>query len=243
MLAGRTLCRFKFDTYLTMNALYLYPRASLYATFEYTVLASSNNNSFRNVQECPPACRMTYMTCFSCFCSIESSTLYVPSYRLARAHTQAKQLLDEVARFRAGHEQARGLPSGSIPLIVAGDFNATPRSSVGYEPLCYRQVTAHPLALRSALPTGEDFFTTWKIRPANKPPVGGSEMVVAGGTRESKHCIDYMWVTSRVRPTSGSTLPSAEELGPTRAPSFVYPSDHFAIAADLRLPPVILPPV
>ncbi|CBJ28400.1 conserved unknown protein [Ectocarpus siliculosus] len=63
---------------------------------------------------------------------------------------QAKQLLDEVARFRAGQEKARGLPAGSVPVIIAGDFNATPHASGGYEPLCYRQVTAHPLALRSA---------------------------------------------------------------------------------------------
>ncbi|CAN0178918.1 unnamed protein product [Scytosiphon promiscuus] len=141
---------------------------------------------------------------------------------------QAKQLLDEVSRFRAGHELARGLPSGSIPLIVAGDFNATPHESEGYEPLCYRQVTAHPLALRSALPVSEGFFTTWKIRPARPP-------AAKGATRESKHCIDYVWVSGGVRPERRSTLPSSEELGPARAPSFVYPSDHFAIAVDLRL--------
>ncbi|CAN0490033.1 unnamed protein product [Hapterophycus canaliculatus] len=142
---------------------------------------------------------------------------------------QAKQLLDEVARFRAGHEQARGLPPGSIPLVIAGDFNATPHASGGYEPLCYRQVVAHPLALRSALPVGDGFFTTWKIRPA-KPPAA------EGATRESKHSIDYVWVSDGVQPARISTLPSPEELGPSRAPSFVYPSDHFAIAVDLRLP-------
>ncbi|CAN0526519.1 unnamed protein product, partial [Scytosiphon promiscuus] len=52
---------------------------------------------------------------------------------------------------------------------------------------------------------------------------------------ESKHCIDYVWVSGGVRPERRSTLPSSEELGPARAPSFVYPSDHFAIAVDLRL--------
>eukprot|EP00752_Nemacystus_decipiens_P013469 g11929.t3 len=166
------------------------------------------------------------------------STTHLKAVKNAHGETirarQAKQLLDEVARFRAGHEQARGLPAGSIPLVIAGDFNATPRSSGGYEPLCYRQVTAHPLALQSALPTDEGFFTTWKIRPANKPQGEGSG--VEGATRESKHCIDYMWVSGGVRPMSGSSLPSPDELGPTKAPSFVYPSDHFAIAVDLRLP-------
>ncbi|CAM9467327.1 unnamed protein product [Ectocarpus sp. 12 AP-2014] len=138
---------------------------------------------------------------------------------------QAKQLLDEVARFRAGQEKARGLPAGSVPVIIAGDFNATPHASGGYEPLCYRQVTAHPLALRSALPLGDDLFTTWKVRAA-----GG------GGVKESRHCIDYVWLSEGVTTVGGSTLPSAEELGPEKAPSFAYPSDHFAMAIDLRLP-------
>ncbi|CAN0176989.1 unnamed protein product [Ectocarpus fasciculatus] len=138
---------------------------------------------------------------------------------------QAKQLLDEVARFRAGQEQARGLPAGSIPVVIAGDFNATPHASGGYEPLCYGEVTAHPLALRSALPLGDDFFTTWKVRGAE-----------GGGVKESRHCIDYVWLSGGVSPVGGSTLPSAEGLGPERAPSFAYPSDHFAMAVDLRLP-------
>ncbi|CAB1097311.1 unnamed protein product [Ectocarpus sp. CCAP 1310/34] len=138
---------------------------------------------------------------------------------------QAKQLLDEVARFRAGQEKARGLPAGSVPVIIAGDFNATPHASGGYEPLCYGQITSHPLALRSALPLGDDLFTTWKVRAA-----GG------GGVKESRHCIDYVWLSEGLRPVEGSTLPSAEGLGLERAPSFAYPSDHFAIAVDLRLP-------
>lgn len=192
---------------------------------------SANNTRFATLGECHHRPPLAHLLDYNNPLLVLN---FLPSLPRLHAHTQAKQLLDEVARFRAGHEQARGLPSGSIPLIVAGDFNATPRSSGGYEPLCYRQVTAHPLALRSALPTGEDSFTTWKIRPANKPPAGGSE--VAGATRESKHCIDYMWVSGGLQPKSGSTLPSAEELGPTRAPSFVYPSDHFAIAVDLHLP-------
>ena len=185
---------------------------------------------------------------------------------------QAQQLLDEVTRFREGHERGRGLPPGSIPLIVAGDFNAAPHRSKagsgGYEPMCFRQVTSHPLALQSAFPL-EGAFTTWKIRPGPKPAAaavvedaaggggsaegdgvtgaeggGGREVGGGGGggekamvgTKETKHCIDYMWVSEGVQPTRHSLMPTEEQLGPLRAPSFVYPSDHFAVAVDLVLP-------
>lgn len=154
-------------------------------------------------------------------------------------------MLDEVARFRAGHERGRGLPIESIPLVIAGDFNATPYESItggrdgngGYEPLCYRQLKSHPLALQSAFPI-ENMFTTWKIRPATTASSSGGEGVKggSGSTRETKHCIDYVWTSRGVRPMQRSTLPTAEGLGPLRAPSFVYPSDHFALAVDLLLP-------
>lgn len=168
---------------------------------------------------------------------------------------QAQQLLDEVSRFRAGHEDGRGLSRDSIPLVITGDFNATPHSSPDkdgdgvYQPMCYRQVMSHPLALRSAFHVQET-FTTWKIRPLRSGTAHGCNGAVgypsaaAGGdstggdreTKESKHCIDYVFISSTVQLERRSTLPSGEELGPRRAPSFVYPSDHFAMAVNLRLP-------
>ncbi|CAN0451879.1 unnamed protein product, partial [Laminaria digitata] len=54
--------------------------------------------------------------------------------------------------------------------------------------------------------------------------------------KETKHCIDYVWVSGGVRPRRYSMMPTEEALGPLRAPSFVYPSDHFAVAVDLVLP-------
>ncbi|CAN0559161.1 unnamed protein product, partial [Laminaria digitata] len=128
------------------------------------------------------------------------------------------QLLDEVTRFREGHERARSLPSGSISLVIAGDFNAAPHRSKpgsgGYEPLCFRQVTAHPLALVSAFPL-EGYVSTWKIRPGPPRP--------AAAAAATKHCIDYVWVSGGVRPRRYSMMPTEEALGPLRAPSFVYP--------------------
>lgn len=159
-----------------------------------------------------------------------------------------------MSRFRAGHEKGRGLSGGSIPLVIVGDFNATPHSSPDkdgdgiYQPLCYQQVMSHPLALRSAFDVKET-FTTWKIRPLRSGTdrgcigTGGLPSVTAGGdstdgdrkTKESKHCIDYVFISGTVHVERRSTLPSGEELGPRRAPSFVYPSDHFAMAVKLRL--------
>ena len=63
---------------------------------------------------------------------------------------------------------------------------------------------------------------------------GGRKGIV--GTKETKHCIDYVWVSGGVRPSRHSMMPTEEALGPLRAPSFVYPSDHFAVAVDLVLP-------
>lgn len=171
---------------------------------------------------------------------------------------QASQLLAEVDRFRVGHEAGRGLPPGSIPLVVAGDFNATPHMSKsgggdgsGYEPLCFQRIMNHPLRLRSAFPL-EGMFTTWKVRPlaaAAAPPAADlaaatdtpaqqakGSAAEGGRTKETKHCIDYVWVSEGVQTVRRSTFPRGEELGPLRAPSFVYPSDHFALAAELRLP-------
>lgn len=166
------------------------------------------------------------------------------SQRASRA-TQATQLLAEVERFRQGHEEGRGLSANSIPLVVAGDFNASPCGSQttvpedqgGYDPLCYQLVISHPLALRSAFPV-EDTFTTWKIRA--KAP-GEQRLGISAreqpSTKEVRHCIDYVWVSDDVMVEGRSSLPGSEELGPSRIPSLAYPSDHLALAVELLVRP------
>ncbi|CAM9698954.1 unnamed protein product [Discosporangium mesarthrocarpum] len=150
---------------------------------------------------------------------------------------KTEQLLEEVERFRALHSSSRHLQLEDVPVIVTGDFNATPHPSDGptgtYEPLCYRTVLQHPLRLRSMFDV-DHTFTTWKIRPlgGSAGRSGGEE----GVTREVKHCIDYVWASDGVDTVRWSSMPTAEALGPARAPSYVYPSDHFSLAVELRLP-------
>ena len=108
----------------------------------------------------------------------------------------------------------------SIPLIVCGDFNADPK-----EPVIEAFVSS-PLNLDSAYkrlsPSNEEApFTTWKIRGGPNGPV------------EVSKTIDYMWYTpSTVSVRSLRSIPSGDELGVDRLPSFSYPSDHLSLAAD-----------
>ncbi|CAM9306325.1 unnamed protein product [Choristocarpus tenellus] len=144
---------------------------------------------------------------------------------------QVKQLLDEVQRFRSLHTSSRGLNAQDVPVVVTGDFNAIPHTFLGpskYKPQCFNTILQHPLKLRSAFDV-DSVFTTWKIRPKSE----------AVDTIESKHCIDYIWVSEGVEVAQESTMPTGEALGPPRAPSYVYPSDHFALAVKLQLPQLL----
>jgi hypothetical protein len=96
---------------------------------------------------------------------------------------EALQFLDSVTKV------CEALTNNGRPpaVILTGDFNSSPLSSK-YEPLAYRSIKEHPLALRSVLnddvgSTGSDseVYTTWKARKK-----GGEESVV-------KQCIDYIF--------------------------------------------------
>lgn len=123
------------------------------------------------------------------------------------------------------------------PVLLAGDFNAEPSEPV------YRTVLQHP-ALRlasayskashrgeegdgvahgdpvAASAQGEPPYTTWKIREEG----------------EQCHTIDYIFYSRSAFSVSAlMDFPSGEALGPGRAPSYQYPSDHFSLCAELRL--------
>jgi len=142
--------------------------------------------------------------------------------------------------------------SGRPPaVILTGDLNASPTScSTGYGALAYETVKAHPFGYRSVLNDdkpvassrsvlggksplsneGKGVWTTWKAR--NKQ---GRESVV-------KHCIDYiLYVPPATGRSTGVVAQSVldiysdEYIGADLLPSALYPSDHLAIAADLRV--------
>lgn len=139
---------------------------------------------------------------------------------------QARQLLASATALLAGRTDT--------PVILAGDFNETPRGPA------YATVLADPLRLCSAynaLPTpppgsssaaalsayarGEPAFTTWKFRGAS--------------AAEKKETIDYVWFgppTARLARLATLALPGEAEVGPAALPSAAWPSDHLALGVD-----------
>lgn len=102
--------------------------------------------------------------------------------------------------------------------MVCGDFNAEPSEEV------YRRFMTSPLGLDSAYKclsedgTTEPPYTSWKIRPSG----------------ESCSTLDYIWYTERAfRVDAVLRIPSEEQIGPDRLPSYHYPSDHLSLVCDL----------
>lgn len=119
-----------------------------------------------------------------------------------------------IQKHRNGHA---GAPPCSVPLLICGDFNAVPTEEV------YRRFSGSPLRLDSAykkLSEGgltEPEYTTWKIRPSG----------------ECCTTLDYIWYSQdTLRVDAVLDLPTEEQIGPSRLPSFSYPSDHLSLVCD-----------
>lgn len=104
-----------------------------------------------------------------------------------------------------------------IPLLVCGDFNAVPSEEV------YRRFITSPLGLDSAYKKlsvdglNEPEYTTWKIRP----------------TGECCSTLDYIWYSKdTLRVDAVLDMPTDEQIGPNRLPSYRYPSDHLSLVCD-----------
>ncbi|KAK3876474.1 hypothetical protein Pcinc_018739 [Petrolisthes cinctipes] len=106
------------------------------------------------------------------------------------------------------------------PVIVCGDFNAEPSEPV------YTTMTEASTGLHSAysfLNDGrEPTYSTWKVR----------------GEVDCCQNLDYIFYTpDKLTVEGGFDVPSEEDLGPNRAPSLSYPSDHFALICDFTFKP------
>ncbi|KAJ8919962.1 hypothetical protein NQ315_006491 [Exocentrus adspersus] len=114
---------------------------------------------------------------------------------------------------------------GRMPLVLCGDFNAEPS-----EPI-YNTITCDsPLGLASAYAScdtnskssaeNEPPYTTWKIRDEG----------------EICHTIDYIFYSKNsLEVDAVLELPTGEEIGEHRVPSFSYPSDHFSLVCDFKI--------
>lgn len=116
--------------------------------------------------------------------------------------------------------QKHSAESPHVPLLVCGDFNATPNEEV------YRRFATSALGLDSAYKmlsrdcVAEPDYTTWKIRPSG----------------ECCTTLDYIWYSrDSLRVDAVLELPTEEQIGLNRLPSFSYPSDHLSLVCDFSL--------
>lgn len=108
--------------------------------------------------------------------------------------------------------------SSITPLVVCGDFNAEPSEDV------YKRFSSSTLGLNSAYTLlssdrqTEPAYTTWKIRPSG----------------ESCSTLDYIWYTHDALSVDCLLdIPTEEQIGPDRLPSYHYPSDHLSLLCDI----------
>ncbi|XP_061643098.1 nocturnin-like isoform X2 [Phyllopteryx taeniolatus] len=134
--------------------------------------------------------------------------------RSAQGADLLQSLQSLTAKNRGSHVQS----GGTNPLVVCGDLNAEPSEDV------YRRFRSSPLGLDSAyklLSTDgqtEPPYTTWKIRSSG----------------ESCSTLDYIWYTRNVLSVDCLLdIPTEEQIGPDRLPSFHYPSDHLSLLCDI----------
>ncbi|XP_070819603.1 nocturnin isoform X2 [Chaetodon trifascialis] len=119
---------------------------------------------------------------------------------------------------RGGSSSQSKVAPDNVPLIVCGDFNAEPSEDV------YRRFSSSPLGLNSAYKLlssdgqTEPAYTTWKIRPSG----------------ESCSTLDYIWYTHDALSVECLLdIPTEEQIGPDRLPSYHYPSDHLSLLCDI----------
>ncbi|KNC49077.1 nocturnin [Thecamonas trahens ATCC 50062] len=115
--------------------------------------------------------------------------------------------------------------AGDAPLVVCADLNAAPHDAK-YPAKAWRAMMAADLELASAYggrsADSEPAYTTWKLRPG----------------KEAKHTIDYIFYQPAALTVSSTlAIPAEDVVVDVRLPSWEYPSDHFALAADFIFAP------
>lgn len=96
------------------------------------------------------------------------------------------------------------------PFLLCGDLNAAPSEPV--------HDVLKAAGLESVYQNQEPFYTTWTVRETGEYSAILDYMLYSRGSFQVERILN---------------VPSEEEIGFDRVPSYRYPSDHFSLVADL----------
>jgi CCR4-NOT transcription complex subunit 6 len=171
---------------------------------------------------------------FSFFFFLFLFLLVFPQIKLWQAHI----LIKELQKFT----QARGLP-----LVLGGDFNSEPKSSV-HDLLGTASVRPnHPDLQKDVvgiLPSTNKLTHTLPLRSAYAVVRGGQEPPFTNYTGHYVGTLDYIWFTAdRLVPMAVLDTYTKEEMeatlvasgGNLALPAPQFPSDHLSLCCDFAL--------
>ena len=124
-----------------------------------------------------------------------------------------------------------------IPLIICGDFNSEPHSSV-YEFLSRGIIEKEYSEFKnqknnSFLPEKNDIYHNFKLASAMEKALN-SEPKFTNYTKKFKGTLDYIWYTPlKLSLKSYFRTPDESELRVEGLPSTQYPSDHIMLICDV----------
>ena len=138
------------------------------------------------------------------------------------------------------HELEQLVLSRNLPLMVCGDFNSPPNSSV-YELCSTRSVDPAHQDLQSdachVLPPAEHITHELDLASVYHT-VTGEEPLFTNFTVGFKGSLDYLWHTpSSLRPLAVVPVPDEDTLRTAgeALPNCLYSSDHILLCADMQL--------
>jgi len=107
----------------------------------------------------------------------------------------------------------QGVRDKRVPLLITGDFNATP-----VEPVVELMQERTGLNLRSAY--RDPAYTTWCVREDG----------------EVRSVLDYIFHSpDSLECEATLSVPPEQDIGEARLPSLAFPSDHLSLVADFKL--------
>jgi len=137
---------------------------------------------------------------------------------------QVASLLETLDSFLERGRKSHSAMQQTPPVLVLGDFNATPD-----EPCCARISQHGPGFTNSYAEAGYDLAIDKDIFSSYKKRVGAYKP----GTH--KYWIDYIWRSPRLVTESVQEMVSAEACGEDLLPNTAWPSDHLSILATFRI--------